>query len=414
MKSKIVSLFILLCIGSTTIDAQMVINDNGFVVIDGGAVVVLQEPSPTGLTTAGLGGNLVSEAELDRVLWNIGTSTGIYTLPYSTAAGVKFPLEVNITGAGVGAGTITFSTYMGVTWDNDTYRPSDVTHMLDYATGSVNNSAEVIDRFWMIDALGYGTRPTVTMAIGYIDAEHTTVGNTITEANLGAQRFNAPSGIWGDFLPVGTANTATNIVSGISPSPADFYRSWTLVDNTSPLPIELLSFQQSCEDNRTLLVWSTASEENNKEFRIEKSVDGINFTAIGTVPGNGTTNIVSNYSFVDNSSTAGKYYRVIQVDYNTGIETVIRMVFSECSEEGIDALPYYDNLDNGVLVFAGEDRPVTYTVYDAAGKLIHNNSSTISKGMNRYSLNFLHLENALYFVQITTKDFSKTIKLIVK
>jgi hypothetical protein len=393
----------------------MVINDNAFVVIDNSAFIVLQEPTSNGLLTAGTGGNLVSEAEFDRVLWNIGTSTGTYILPYSTAAGVKFPLTVDITGAGVGAGTITFSTYMGAIWDNDTYRPSDVTHMLDYATGSVNNSAEVIDRFWMIDALGYGTRPTVTMSFGYIDAEHSAVGNTITEANLGAQRFNAPAGLWGDFLPVGTANTAANVVTGVSPSPADFYRSWTLVDNTSPLPIELLSFQQACEDNVTLLTWSTASEVNNKEFRIEKSVDGINFTTIGLVPGNGTTNLTSYYSYTDHSSVPGQYYRVIQVDDNLGSETVIRMIYSECNGNGIDAKPYYANNEIGFLVMSGDQRQMQFEVYDAMGQLVVERSNNpLIKGINKFPIQEEQLASACYFIKIKSEEFTKTIKLIVK
>jgi hypothetical protein len=55
------------------------------------------------------------------------------------------------------------------------------------------------------------------------------------------------------------------------------------------LPIELISFTLSPIDNEYFaLQWQTASEINNDYFVLERSVDGISFTPIITVNGNGT------------------------------------------------------------------------------------------------------------------------------
>ena len=64
---------------------------------------------------------------------------------------------MQITSAGAGAGVIDFSTYGGLTWNNDTYKPGEVTNMTNM--GVTNNSTEIIDRFWIIDAHGYTTKP---------------------------------------------------------------------------------------------------------------------------------------------------------------------------------------------------------------------------------------------------------------
>src|SRR5690606_32708881 len=103
-----------------------------------------------------------SETEQNKIRWAIGASTGTYVVPFSTgstAAGVAMPLTVQKTSAGTGAGSIIFSTYntlgkvgaagtVNTGWNNELYRPTDVTHVNDYLTGLTNNSAHAIDRFW--------------------------------------------------------------------------------------------------------------------------------------------------------------------------------------------------------------------------------------------------------------------------
>ena len=67
----------------------------------------------------------------------------------------------------------------------------------------------------------------------------------------------------------------------------------------SALPVELISFSGQFINENTNLSWSTATETNNDYFVIEKSSNGIDFSIIGKVDGNGTTNETSNYSYTD-------------------------------------------------------------------------------------------------------------------
>lgn len=299
--------------------ARMILNDNAFLVIDNAAFVVVDNPNANALTTAGAGGNIVSENEFDRIKWNIGASTGSYTVPFSKSSGYKIPLTLNIAAPGSGSGNVTFSTYPGPTWNNDTYRPSDVTHMLDNATGSVNNSAYVIDRFWIIDALGYASKPSVDILFQYEDPEWTAVGNTITEPNFFAQRFNNSINHWGDWFGLlGTCNTVANTAASGPVSAADFYRSWTLVDVFSPLPVDLVSFNASADNkDQVNCLWTTASETNASYFQVEKSLDGISFLSIGTVPAHGNSTTLNQYEWNDKEPYKGiSYYRLKQIDFS--------------------------------------------------------------------------------------------------
>ncbi len=85
----------------------------------------------------------------------------------------------------------------------------------------------------------------------------------------------------------------------------------------SLLPVDLLHFDATSTNKVVELKWSTASELDNDRFEIQKSNDGISFKTIGTVLGNGTTNELHHYDFVDSDPEPGiNYYRLKQLDYD--------------------------------------------------------------------------------------------------
>jgi hypothetical protein len=95
------------------------------------------------------------------------------------------------------------------------------------------------------------------------------------------------------------------------------------------LPVTLLSFTAQLQGAETVqLKWSTAVENNNDHFTIERSTDGLSFSTIGTVHGKESSNLQTDYAFTDNSPDAGNnYYRLSQTDIDgqqkiLGIKTV--------------------------------------------------------------------------------------------
>jgi len=92
------------------------------------------------------------------------------------------------------------------------------------------------------------------------------------------------------------------------------------------LPVTLLDFEAKNKSDYVELKWSTATEENNDYFVIQKSDDAEDFTTITTIKGAGNSNIKQNYLYNDltilNKIT---YYKLLQVDYNgqvTNLKTV--------------------------------------------------------------------------------------------
>nr|WP_294895593.1 LamG-like jellyroll fold domain-containing protein [uncultured Pedobacter sp.] len=115
----------------------------------------------------------------------------------------------------------------------------------------------------------------------------------------------------------------------------------TTLSNAQSLPVNLISFTAKAEGNNVNLVWTTASEQNNHHFTIEKSVDGLNFENIATLNGQGDSNKATNYTAIDSSPINGdNYYRLTQFD-NDGTAKVL----------GIRVVKFGISTNKGLLVF---------------------------------------------------------------
>jgi len=401
------SLFFLLTLSlSVFSQGRIVMNDDGYLVIKNSAFVVIDNNNANALSETGTGGRIISENETNVVRWNISDAMGLYTLPfYDDVHGTEIPVSMNITTAGsAGASNhVDFSTYGGPNYDNLFYMPSDVLNMASAVAGTVNNSSKVVDRFWMLD-VNHTTKPDVTLSLSYSDIEWNAPGNIITEGNLAAQRWNSDLNDWDPLglPPTGICNTATNVVSGISFTGSEFYKSWTLVDNTTPLPIELISNETQCSNNHLVFKWSTATETNNDYFTIEKSLDGVNFVTAGTVDGAGNSTSIKNYSFTDFNSYAGSsYYRLSQTDYNGERKTFPVVSAKDCSSYAVEVNAY--NNQNGSIVIVLDAAAVnnySAVLYDAQGNRVKAQDFESVKGNNNFKLDVSNCQLGVYFLQI--------------
>ncbi len=83
--------------------------------------------------------------------------------------------------------------------------------------------------------------------------------------------------------------------------------------DASPLPIQLLAFDAINQTEGVDLFWSTATENENEFFLIERSSDGQNWQAIHRLPGAGTSTIRLDYKTRDEAPLPGfSYYRLGQ------------------------------------------------------------------------------------------------------
>lgn len=428
--------------------AQIVINNAGgsvYMVFNNPAVaslanqtwLVIDHAATTGfaaLPNATTSAGVRSEDEYNMIRWRIGTTLGTYVVPYnSPLAGVNMPLTYQKTSAGTGAAaSVVFSSYnfgsTGAQWDNYIYRPSDVTHVSDDPTGTSLNSGapSAVDRFWVIDTqnptYGYTANPAATLTFTSVDAEITTpgVGNTFTSADpLAAQRFNNSNNHWADYFPGGAwavgAVPTTHTVNVAVPA-AQWFRSWTLSDLDSPLPVELTSFAGNCVESRVELTWSTASETDNSYFEVEKSSDGIDWTVIGTVNGAGNSVETINYTYMDATADGSvAYYRLNQVDMN-GSGTLSSVVTAGCSvTNGTELVNVWDNgAEVQLMVTSTIEGVFDVSLMDTHSKAITTlRNQNINKGVTYLNIPKNGIATGMYMVRMfnQAEQFSRKVVL---
>lgn len=83
------------------------------------------------------------------------------------------------------------------------------------------------------------------------------------------------------------------------------------------LPIELISFIGTTQNNVNTLMWVTASERNNDYFTLERTFNGTDFEVIANISGAGNSQEMNEYTVIDPINDASlNYYRLKQTDYD--------------------------------------------------------------------------------------------------
>jgi hypothetical protein len=154
---------------------------------------------------------------------------------------------------------------------------------------------------------------------------------------------------------VGTHAAATGTVAnptarrtGISAADiARDFRVATANKASTPLPVELLSFNATPAGNRVNVYWSTASEINNDYFIVQRSKNNLQFEDITQVDGAGNSISIKKYSAIDYEPyTDISYYRLKQVDFN-GTYQYSNIVAVNFNAE--NALDVYPSVSSGVF-----------------------------------------------------------------
>ena len=184
------------------------------------------------------------------------------------------------------------------------------------------------------------------------------------------------------------------------------------------LPVELVSFTGTAVLPSSIrLNWQTATEVNNYGFEVErKSSD--NWQKIGFVQGNGNSNSLKEYSYLDKYPIGvSKFqYRLKQMDndgqyeYSNVIEVDIRLLDKFTLEQN------YPNPFNPSTKISWQS-PVsswqTLKVYDALGSVVATLVDEYKNaGSYEVEFNASYLASGIYYYQLRCGHFISTKKLI--
>jgi hypothetical protein len=185
-----------------------------------------------------------------------------------------------------------------------------------------------------------------------------------------------------------------------------------------PLPVSLLYFSATLENDRTLLQWACASEKNNDYFQVERSADALNWEAISRIQGSGNSSSVTNYSVYDPKPVKGiNYYRLKQVDTDgTTSYSAVEDIIFEAAESGV--VSYYPNpLNNVPTLFIEyislQNESIRVTVEDLLGRNILGKNFPAMEGWNKFGMEISDLPPGAYLLSVISSETRRTFKIIV-
>lgn len=172
------------------------------------------------------------------------------------------------------------------------------------------------------------------------------------------------------------------------------------------------------ESSKIDLKWATATENNNQYFSVERSDDGLEWSSIIQVPGNGTSTIVNKYQHED-----GKifepfyYYRLSQTDFDN-TRTVLKVIRVEANGEGKPDIWVYPNPSNHtekIILDLVHLPSGTYsiTVYSSQGAELSRKQFDVSKAFDTTELETSNLPRGFYTIRVNSAGLSLFRKAII-
>ncbi len=184
------------------------------------------------------------------------------------------------------------------------------------------------------------------------------------------------------------------------------------VVTSGTLPVSMLSYDVRLNGNKVDITWATATEVNSKDFSIERSGNGVDYSSIGTVAAAGNSTTVLNYAFTDYSPLLGtSYYRLLQTDIDNSKEYL-----------GVRQVNYNKNKNFEVRAIGGTNGTLTLQInslkpdiyririYDIQGRERKNELVTCGAGT---CIKDLILETGAYVYEVSNKSGEKLSQKII-
>jgi hypothetical protein len=239
------------------------------------------------------------------------------------------------------------------------------------------------------------------------------VGNFDIVVQTGTVTFPS-SGTWYSYL-TGSTIIATGAPQAITLQPGEYY---VYTSANVILPLSLTAFNGIRQTGGVKLSWTTTAEVNLKNFELQRSENGADFTTVYTAAatGNGSAQ-QQTYDYLDNSDvalTAQKplYYR-LKTNDKDGKTAWSKTLLIAGSKNDLAVLLYPNPITTStvnVQLAGGLQGKTEFQIQDVSGRVYSRQYvSNNSLSTNTYKLNVAGLANGTYWLKVINNS-SSTVK----
>jgi len=252
---------------------------------------------------------------------------------------------------------------------------------------------------------------------GELDALSTEWGSVLALSDLSVTKYDNSTMAFTTPSTVLQPTAFGNIPGGITTSLNILYVeidvhsfSHFVIHPTSitPLPVELIEFTATQNNNFVDLKWITASETNNNFFTIQRSIDTENWINIENVNGAGNSSHTLTYLEKDRQPIIGiSYYRLKQTDFNGDYQySNIQKVDFKLEQSTVLVYP---NPTEGRITLKGKSKEIhNFILVNMQGQIITNLVKYQMINNSEIEIDLYNLTSGVYYIKTQTN----TIKVI--
>ena len=371
------------------------------------------------------GGSLSNASIANPTISDLHAGTYIYRVTLKDNANATNPDEVAIT-VYPAMQRIEAESYSAIKpgwydWQGNYHQSVDNSYTVDEGGGTTTNNIDSTD--WLDYSI------TVPSAGNYRIKYRVGTVHSLAQLQVKDAGGNLLStqDIWGTFswdkhhnlydtIPL-QAGTQTIRIQNSGPASELWYMNYFEVSQApvsalAPLPVNFTLFNARCDNGAVKLVWKTAGEKNSRNFTIEKSANGREWSVIGTLPSGGQTAGEQSYEFNDHTPGANSLYRIVQQDID-GRKTVTSTIRSNCGpvqKFGVFPNPVVDKAV--VNIELDQKAKLVISIVDSKGAVVRQQVNQLPEGNNQVTINMSALPKGTYTLNAQWDNENRSVQLI--
>lgn len=168
------------------------------------------------------------------------------------------------------------------------------------------------------------------------------------------------------------------------------------------LPVKLLAFNGSMQQQKANLQWLIDSDKDVQRFELQHSTNGTAFTTVHTLLPLGNT-----YSSTHLVSMPGRHFYRLKVKEKNGrsFYSKVLVLVAGNSATFISGLQSTLVTEQVVVnLWSQQNQAAQTSLYDAGGKLLAQQQQQLLRGDNQLKVAAQHLPQGVYFLQVQTAD----------
>lgn len=168
------------------------------------------------------------------------------------------------------------------------------------------------------------------------------------------------------------------------------------------LPVKLLAFNGSMQQQKANLQWRIDSDKDVQHFELQHSTNGTAFTTVHTLLPAGNT-----YSSTHQVSMPGRHFYLLKVKEKNGRSFYSKVVVLVAG----NSATFISGMQSTVVsqqavvnLWSQQNQAAQTSLYDASGKLLAQQQQQVLRGDNQLKVAAQQLPQGIYFLQVQTAD----------